>query len=109
MLSTHDQHQIAYVHKATGIIALAPRAALASADPRTIRTAFTTSFVWLRDIRKLQRGPFPRGAAVDPNPAEERWAEAVQETLDAYDGLSAINQRFADLQAMWRGPAQETL
>ena len=118
----HDRHQLAVFHERSGYVALAPRDLVLCARAEEIRIGFTTSFFPRTDnyLRincyrmaglGLRRGAFePRGEArADPCAEEIAWRDAVLATLDALVRMSDQDRHFADLQAMWRGAAQETL
>ena len=107
----HDRHQLAVFHEGSGYVALAPRDLVLCARADEVRTGFTTAF-FLRVDSLLRAGAWaPRGDARETPCAEEEiaWRDAVVSTLDALVRMSDLDRYFADLQAMWRGAAQETL
>ncbi len=111
MLSTHDQHQIVYVHERSGMSAICNRNALLNSPAPSDLRALWTGFVSTHEARvNLRAGArFPNGEViVDPAPELARWRDEVIATLDAYTALDTTTRYFADLQAMWRGP-EETL
>ena len=102
----HDRHQLAVFHERSGYVALAPRDLVLCARAEEVRTGFTTSFFPRRDQFVFTA----RGEARTAPCAEEiAWRDAVLATLDALVRMSDLDRYFADLQAMWRGAAQETL
>lgn len=106
----HNRHQLAVFHERSGYVALAPRDLVLCARADEVRTGFTTSFFGRMD-GLLRAGAWaPRGEARIELCAEEiAWRDAVAETLDALVRMTDLDRHFADLQALWRGPAQETL
>ena len=106
----HDRHQLAVFHERSGYVALAPRDLVLCARADVVRTGFTTSFFGLMDGLLRAGARAPRGDARETPCAEEiAWRDAVVSTLDALVRMSDLDRYFADLQAMWRGAAQETL
>lgn len=107
----HDRHQLAVLHERSGYVALAPRDAVLCARADEVRTGFTTSFTLRHDALRPMRGVFePRGEArTEPCAEEIVWRDAVLSTLDVLADMAGGDRYFADLQAMWRGAAQETL
>lgn len=109
-LYIHDRHQLAVFHERSGYVAIAPRDLVLCARADEVRTGFTTSF-FMRVDGLLRAGAWaPRGEVRATPCAEEiAWRDAVTETLDALVRMTDLDRYFADLQALWRGPAQETL
>ena len=111
----HDRHQLAVFHERSGYVALAPRDLVLCARAEEIRTGFTTSFFTrvTPALLRIAALPFsfePRGEIrAEPCAEEIAWRDAVLATLDALVRMSDLDRYFADLQAMWRGAAQETL
>lgn len=106
----HDRHQLAVFHELSGYVAIAPRDLVLCARADEVRTGFTTSF--FQRIDPLWRaGAFsPTGEArMEPCTEEIAWRDSIAATLDVLVGMSDLDRYFADLQAMWRGAAMETM